>query len=594
VTVIPPPRPDATRRVRIAALTGSFCVAALAAGLMADLSLASGFGGWDAARVALIFVTTLWLAWGAAQALLGIPAGRALPTPSLPKPTAPTVVLVPICAEDARAVAARVAAMRVSAAEAGVTVDFAILSDTASPDLLRREAMAFHPLVADRDTPGRVFYRHRTERYGRKAGNIEHFVRHSGGAYDFAVILDADSLMEGATIAHLVSRMQAAPDMGLLQTLPKVVGARSIFGRAMQFSSHFYAPIFARGLSRLQGRTGPFWGHNAIVRMRALADCCGLPALSGPPPFGGEILSHDYVEAALLARGGWRVEMDPAIPGSFEEGPDDLLAYSRRDRRWCQGNLQHMRLLRAPGLRSWSRFVFAQGILSYLVSLLWAGFLVASVAAAATTPPPDYFPAAHQLFPVFPDDTTRQMVALALGVGGLLLIPKLTILVQAVWTRRSAGFGGAARSTLSVVAETALSTVIAPLLLAWQLRAVLEVFAGRDGGWPATDRGAATVGFRAAWAATGWIVALGLAVLAGVFWLSPALTAWLLPVALPMVAAPLVVVATGRPAPRGIFTVAAEDVSLPPVVAAFRDRVGTAPQPVPQDPAPAPHPGRIA
>ena len=562
-------RAGRTTLCRIAALVFAAACAVAAAVTLAQAGLTAGFGLWDAVRVALIFVTTGWLAWGAAQAFLGLPPlGRGRVAPVL-KGAPPTAVLMPICNEDAVQGAARLAAIRDSALAAGLGVDFAILSDTFDPDALERERTAFAPLLADSRDGARVFYRNRTDRSGRKAGNIEDFIRRSGAAYDYVVILDADSLMEGETIRHLMARMEADPTLGLLQTLPKIVGATSFFGRAMQFSANFHSPVFARGQARIQGATGPFWGHNAIVRVDALARCCGLPELSGPPPFGGTILSHDYVEAALLARGGWRVEVDPRIEGSFEEGPDNLLAFARRDRRWCQGNLQHIRLLGAPGLRGWSRFVFVQGILSYLVSVAWAAFLIASALATVTASSPDYFPMAYQLFPVFPDDRTTQIVALAVGVGGLLLLPKFTILAESVLTGRAAGFGGAGRAAGSVVAEILVTALIAPLMLMYQSRAVAEVFSGRDGGWPATQRGEGRLSLAESWRAGRWIALSGVLATAATYWLSPDLIWWLMPVTLPMIAAPVLIWLTSQPLTDAVFTVPDERAPSA-VIAAYR------------------------
>ncbi len=560
--------------VRALALAFSALAAAAAAIMLAQAGFADGFGIWDGIRVALILFTTAWLAWGAAQALVGLPPHRsrgALPRASAPHP--PTVVLLPICNEDPVAAFARVAAMDASMRHAGLSVDVAILSDTRDGAALERERAAFLRLVRTVDGEGRLYYRNRTDNRGRKAGNIEDFVRKSGAAYDFAVILDADSLMEGDTIAILIARMAAEPDLGLLQTLPRVVGASSLFGRAMQFAASFHSPVFARGLSRLQGRTGPFWGHNAIVRVRALAECCGLPELEGPPPFGGTILSHDYVEAALLARGGWRVTVDDRIGGSFEEGPDNLISYARRDRRWCQGNLQHMRLVNAPGLLGWSRFVFVQGIVSYLVSILWGAFLVASILATVTAPPPDYFPEPYQLFPVFPDDRTREIVALAIGIGGLLLVPKFAVWAEASLTGRVRGFGGSLRALGSVVAEILLSSLIAPLMLMYQSRAVIEVFSGRDGGWPANQRGEGRLSLVEAWRAGLWIAIWGVSLLAIVAWFAPDLLLWLAPVGVPMLIAPLLIAWTSRPTVPGLFTVP-EERRPSPVVAAYRAQLG--------------------
>ncbi|TDL81485.1 glucans biosynthesis glucosyltransferase MdoH [Palleronia sediminis] len=563
-------RPGATRRCRIAALTfAAFCAVAAAATLAragTDSVLV-----WDALRVVFILLTTAWLAWGAAQAFLGL--RRLPPLPRMDPPDCappPVAILIPICNEDPAAVRARVQAMRASVRAAGISPDFIILSDTSGEAAVVREQVMLSPLFDARPGFPAVYYRNRTERYGRKAGNIEDFIRRSGGAYEHVVILDADSLMEGETIAHMIARMEADPGLGLLQTLPRITGASSIFGRAMQFAAGFHSAVFSRGLARLQGATGPFWGHNAIVRVRALSQCCGLPELQGPPPFGGTILSHDYVEAALLARGGWRVEMDPRIGGSYEEGPENLLAFARRDRRWCQGNLQHMRLLGAPGLKPWSRFVFVQGIVSYLVALAWAAFLVVSFLAAMTAAQPDYFPEARQLFPVFPDDRTHQIAALVIGIGGLLLLPKLLILGEAVVTGRAGGHGGALRSAFSVLAETAMTALIAPVMLMFQCRAVIEVLAGQDGGWPATARGEGRLSLAQAWRATRWISLTGAGALISMRWVAPDLLLWLLPVALPMIAAPVLIAATSRPWGRGLFVVP-EEIATPPVVAAYRE-----------------------
>src|SRR5690606_2486316 len=229
--------------------------------------------------------------------------------------TATTAVLVPVYNEDPAKSFSHVAAMAASLAgtSAGGRFDFVILSDTNNPLIAAKEAFW---LARMRDEVGdscRIFYRRRQSNPGKKAGNIADFIKTSGALYDYLIILDADSLMEGATMVEMVRRMEAEPELGLLQTLPKVVRARSFFGRAIQFSASYYSPIYAQGVAVLQGREGPFWGHNAITRTRAFASSCGLPTLPGKPPFGGHILSHDFVEAALLARNGWRVRIDPDL-----------------------------------------------------------------------------------------------------------------------------------------------------------------------------------------------------------------------------------------------------------------------------------------
>ena len=557
---------SATHLSRSIAFVSSGACAFAAAAVLGQIAAEDGLSLWDGLRIALILVTTLWLAWGAAQAFLGLVPRKRLPFRHPGPSSSRTAILLPICNEDPLPVFARVAAMDRSVRAAGLDLDIVVLSDTGNAG---KERAAFAMLLAETQGAGRIFYRNRTDNHGRKAGNIEEFLRNHGGAYDFAVILDADSLMEGATIRELIARMESDPSLGLLQTLPRIVGARSIFGRAQQFAASFYAPFFARGLARLQGDTGPFWGHNAIVRVRAMAECCGLPVLRGAPPFGGTILSHDYVEAALLARGGWRVEVDETIGGSFEEGPEDLIAFARRDRRWCQGNLQHIRLLGAPGLRMWSRFVFLQGILSYIVPVLWAVFLLASVMATVTAPPPDYFPEPFNLFPVFPDDKTRELIGLIVGIGGLLLGPKLAIFVAAVLSRRTPDFGGIASAARSTLAEVLLSTLVAPIMLVFQSRAVAEVFAGHDGGWPATRREGMVLTLAESWAAGKRVSGWGLLLIVAAVQFAPELTLWLLPVAGPMIAAPALIAWTSQAGPAWLFTVP-EELDCPPIVEDYR------------------------
>lgn len=544
-----------TRLTRTVALSTALTLAFVAAGLTIEATLQDGMQALDLLRGLLMFVTTGWLAWGALLAIIGLAPLPRTDAPAYDPEQGRSIVLMPICNEDPLTTFARVAAIDRSMAEAGVKADIAILSDTRDDMAAQRERDAFARLLSTTGGQGRIFYRRRDQNTGRKAGNIEDFIRRSGAAYDFAVILDADSLMEGATIRAMIARMQADPDLGLLQTLPKILAARSFFGRALQFSAAFHSPVFTRGLARMQGVTGPFWGHNAIVRVRAFAESCGLPALSGRPPFGGHILSHDYVEAALLARAGWVVEVDATLGGSYEEAPENVLSYAKRDRRWCQGNLQHTRLLTAPGLRGWSRFVFLQGILAYIVSAFWAVFLVASVLSAAFAPAPDYFPDTYQLFPVFPNDRTREITALALGIVGLLILPKFAIIAEAAITRRARSFGGTLRAAGSVLTEILFTSLLAPVMMAYQTRAILQIVSGQDGGWPANARGEGQLSVAAAARAAGWVTVVGVVVTTSVWWLSPELVLWILPVSLPMVAAPLLIAATSRPLRGGLFQV---------------------------------------
>lgn len=549
--------------VRLARLS-TFCIslAAAASGFMLFLQFgqADGLDWIDVLRSVLILLSTFWLAWGAAQGLLGLTTRPTVPARNDGPIRARTVILVPIYNEDPVMTLARIAAMDATLQDldTGAVFDFAILSDTRNEAIAARERLWFLRLVQERNAQGRIFYRRRPENTGRKAGNIEDFITRSGAAYDFALILDADSLMEGATIVEMVRRMEAAPDLGLLQSLPRVINARSRFGRTMQFSASFYSPVFARGLAMMQGRTGPFWGHNALIRIRAFAESCGLPELRGRPPFGGHILSHDYVEAALLARAGWRVRLDDDLGGSFEEGPENMVDHAKRDRRWCQGNLQHARLVTAPGLMGWSRWVFVQGILAYIAPLFWLAFILASIAAVFFSAPPDYFPEANWPFPVFPVDETTKAIGLAVGIFGLLLLPKVLIAIDAAASGRARGFGGGVRAFASTLVELVMSSVMAPIFLMYQTRSVFQVLTGRDGGWPTNNRGDGRLSVAEAWAASGWISTVGTVGLVSVYYLAPGLVLWLLPVALPMILAPLVISWFSQDSRSGLMAVPSE------------------------------------
>ena len=542
------PAPARTRGLRALSLGLAAVTGLGATALFLQYGAADGVQPVDILRAALILASTLWLAWGAAGGLVGLLPRRIDAAPRRPI-GGRTAVLVPVYNEDPVVTFARVAAMyrSIREAEPAMQVDFAILSDTRDAALGRREEFWLERLLRETGGEGHIFYRRRAANTGKKAGNIEDFIKTSGAAYDYALILDADSLMEGATVAEMVRRMEAEPRLGLLQSLPKVVRAQSRFGRAMQFSASFYSPVFARGLAHMQGETGPFWGHNALVRMRAFAECCGLPVLSGTPPFGGHILSHDYVEAALLARGGWEVRLDEDLEGSYEEGPENIVDHAKRDRRWCQGNLQHSRLLAAPRLRAWSRFVFVQGILSYVAPLFWGGFLLASIADAMAQRQPDYFPEPYQLFPVFPSDQTTKAIGLAIGIFGLLVLPKLLIVVESAITGRARGFGGAPAALRSMLAELLLSSLIAPLMLMYQSRSVIQVVLGRDGGWPPNNRGDGTLTLAEAFAASRFIVMTGAGGMIATWHFAPALVPWMIPVALPMILAPVIIARTSRP-----------------------------------------------
>lgn len=533
---------------RFISIAYALIVAITATRLSAEVFFADGKDVLDYVRIALLAVSSAWIAWGGSMAIGGLftssrkAANKNNIVANLP-PNKRTAILVPVYNEDPSKTFSHIAAMVQSLENqnAGDLFDFAILSDTNQADVIDLEENWFDRLANEWGHKCNIFYRRREKNIGKKAGNIEDFIRTSGGAYEYLITLDADSLMEGTTLVQMVERMEADKQIGLYQTLPKVIRARTWFGRSIQFAANYFSPSFARGLASTQGSEGPFWGHNAIVRTHAFATSCGLPALKGKPPFGGHILSHDYVEAALLSRAGWKVIVDPEMEGSFEEGPENIIDFAKRDRRWCQGNLQHTRLVGAPGLTVWCRFTFMQGIMAYLASPLWALFIIASVLAPTlveTTT--NYFPNPGQR-PVFPVSAETQAMTLIVGVLVLLIGPKFLIVLRGLLTGENRDFGGTLTALWSTIIEIIWSSMFAPIMLMFQTRAFLEIISGKDGGWPASNREADTVKLSESFLASWWISLTGMVIMTSCWLLAPQLIYWFLPIALPQILAPLLI-----------------------------------------------------
>ncbi|PTW61444.1 membrane glycosyltransferase [Breoghania corrubedonensis] len=548
-----------------------------AAAMFGSIAVADGFDWVDVVRITLVAFCALWLSWGACTAVLGLIFGAEKVSSFDGTPSGRTAIVIPVYNEAADAVFARLDAMYRALNDLGVmdTFDFHVLSDSTRPEAQADEKRLHRRAVAALGAGGRLFYRHRSPNTGRKAGNISEFIRTNGGAYDYMLVLDADSLMKAETIVEMVRRMEAAPDLGLLQTVPLIIGRKTLFGRMIQFSASFYSPLFSRGVAALQGRQGPFWGHNALIRMRAFAETCGLPSLAGKPPFGGDILSHDTVEAAMLARGGWRVRLDPDLGGSYEEAPANLIEYAKRDRRWCQGNLQHARLLGAPKLKFWSRLNIIQGIFGYIASPIWLMFLVASVAAPLFAPPPVYF-MSDSLFPRFPHPETEKGLALLFGVVALLILPKALLLARAVMTGDDGPYGGSGRASLSALLELLLASLLAPIHMMFQSRSVYQVLTGADFGWPSSEREDGSLDFVTAWKASWWMVLFGIGTMLFAHYFAPALVVWLWPVAVPLVLAPVIIWWTASPKSglrarnRGVFLTPQEWCDVPVISAAAR------------------------
>jgi len=337
---------------------------------------------------------------------------------------------------------------------------------------------------------------------------------------------DADSVMEPGTVRRMADLMSAEPGLGLIQAVPRVLPGETVWQRLQAFASEVYGVNLARGFSMWAGDDANFLGHNALVRTRAFAACAGLPHLPGRPPRGGVILSHDFVEAALIRRAGWGVRMLPEAAASFEATPATLPGYLRRDRRWCQGNMQHLRLLATPGLHPVSRFHLLQGAMAYLASLWWMTVLLLWAVSGQDGAMPRFF-SDNPLMPDWPDHPMLSQAALVGLVVLVLLGPKLAGVVAHLRDRRPAP-GQLPGFAVSVLAEIVLSIIIAPALMVHQVRAVLRTLAGIDGGWTPHAAGRPALRTLLRFHRTETCLGLGLLGLASI----GHLTIWLLPVAM--------------------------------------------------------------
>jgi len=544
---------------RAIVLGGAVAVTAIAA---YQMYLVLGVGGLtllEGVILALFVVLFAWIALALVSAVCGFVSlmtggGRRLdplgsPLPALSQRTA---LLMPCYNEQPGRVAAALQVIHQDLARLGAlpAFDLFILSDTTDPDTWIAEEAAFLALRDRTGDDGHIFYRRRPVNTERKAGNIADWVRRFGGGYAHLLILDADSVMMGETIIRLAGILERNPGVGLVQTLPVIVGGETLFARMQQFAGRVYGPMIAHGIAWWHGAEGNYWGHNAMIRTAAFAANAGLPTLQGRKPFGGHIMSHDFVEAALLRRAGWAVHMEPALPGSYEESPPSLADIAVRDRRWCQGNLQHMGVILARGLHPISRLHLAMGIGSYVTAPLWLLFLVTGILISlqARFVLPDYFPSGPSLFPLWPAVDPVRSKWVFIGTMAVLLGPKLlAYCALMLHARERRGFGGAARTLAGVLIETVLAGLIAPVAMLTQSGAVVSILAGRDGGWQPQRRDDGAIPLRQTARQYRAHTVIGLLLGLASYLVSPSLLLWMSPVVLGLaLAIPMAAWTAGR------------------------------------------------
>ncbi len=448
-------------------------------------------------------------------------------------PHARTAVVMPICNENVPRVFAGLRATYESLSRTGELrhFDFYVLSDTNNPDTRVAENGAWLDLCRAVNGFGRVFYRWRQHRIKRKSGNIADFCRRWGRNYRYMVVLDADSVMSGECLTALLRMMEANPHAGIIQTAPRATGHDTLYARIQQFANRVYGPVFVAGMHFFQLGEAFYWGHNAIIRVAPFIRHCALGRLPGHGTLSGEILSHDFVEAALMRRAGWAVWIAYDLPGSYEEMPPNLIDELKRDRRWCQGNLINSRLCLAKGLHPAHRAVFLTGVMAYASAPLWFLFLLLSTALLAvhTLVPPEYFVRPSQLFPLWPEWHPARGIGLYSATATLLFLPKF-LSVALAWVQRATRFGGGLRLASSMAAELLFSALLAPIRMLFHTQFVIAALCGWSVQWKSPPREDAETSWADAIRHHGVHTLLGLAWAAVVYWLNPAFLWWLLPV----------------------------------------------------------------
>src|ERR1700736_3530683 len=460
--------------------------------LMSDMLAATGWSALAAAQLGVFAVLFTALAFGFTQAFVGFLAladghepFKITNTLDEQTPLASTAVVMPVFNEDAKIVFGNIRALYESLGERGEleVYDFYVLSDSTDPANIVEEELAWADLCRQTNGFGKIHYRRRKLPVNRKSGNVADFCRRWGDRHRYMVVLDADSIMTGEAVSSLVRLMETNSGAGIIQTMPRLAKADTLFGRIQQFAARLYSPIFAAGLNFWQQGSGNYWGHNAIIRIAPFLASCGLPGLPGKEPLGGRVLSHDFVEAVLMRNSGWDVWFAYDLEGSYEGLPPNITEHVKRDRRWCQGNLQHMWFLLARNIQPISRIHLVQGILAYVSAPLLVLFVLMGAMQAGI----DRF---HERVGIVPSASAGVLLVMT---AALLFGPKvLSVMHLFSRPRELADFGGPVRVLAGVVLETLFSVLTTPVLIWFHTRFVLKNLEGKTVIWNTQTRGGNT------------------------------------------------------------------------------------------------------
>ncbi|SFT81498.1 glucans biosynthesis glucosyltransferase MdoH [Sedimentitalea nanhaiensis] len=502
----------------------------------------AGLSAVEAILLVLICFNFFWIAFTVSTVGLGMfsLSQRRVPTVRTRSQPLKVALLMPIYNEVPWYVLGNARSMLEELRAHGGGHDYSmfILSDTQDDAIAAQEQESVLALQASLLPGVNLYYRRRQQNTDRKVGNIADWVANWGGNYPAMLVLDADSLMTGRAILRLTEALSADPGAGLIQSFPQLIGAQSVFARMQQFANGVYGAALAEGVSRWCGQEGNYWGHNAIIRTEAFASCAGLPHLRTWRGQDRLIMSHDFVEAGLLRRAGWGVRFLPRIRGSYEETPQTLVDHILRDRRWCQGNLQHLNLLWSRGFRSISRFHMFHGAVGYLMSPIWFALLVmwALIGVAEDASVLTYFSETNPLMPTWPEMTEARHVLIIVLMYAMLLAPKLLGIAALPLTgSRFRDFGGGWRFALSFLSEVLLSVLYAPILMVQQMIAVFRTWLGLQHGWSPQAREGGRYGLGTLMKCHALETLSGVVLTSGI--VAGVVSPWLLPIAVSLICA---------------------------------------------------------
>jgi membrane glycosyltransferase len=446
----------------------------------------------------------------------------------------------------------------------GDKFDYYILSDSSRPEVSAAEAAEYEKWRGEPGTASRIFYRRREVNTGYKAGNVRDFLDRWGSRYDIMVPLDADSLMTGAAILRLVRIMQANPRLGILQSLVVGMPSPSFFARVFQFGMRHAMRSFIGGSAWWHADCGPFWGHNAAVRVAPFREHCRLPELQGKPPFGGPILSHDQIEAALMRNADYEVRVLPEEDGSWEEMPPALPDFAVRDLRWCQGNLQYFKLIDLPRLAT-SRFNIAFAIQMFVGIAAYVLFVVLAAVAAATSPAGVGFPVASAL-------------GLYLVWVAMYLTPKFAGVADAA-LRSARRYGGLGRLLQGATLDIVFTVFLSSITMVGQTIFMVALLFGQKITWDGQRRDRYRLAWREAFAIF-WPHTLFAALLIAMLAVTqPVAIIWFLPfLAGPLLSVPFAVITAspslGALAAERKLCAIPEEFDVPRELAAITPRTG--------------------